>query len=121
MSTYSFIDSFPIYGTSYYRIKEVDIDGGIYYTSVKSVVFRAPQNEISIFPNPVNTTENLQIEHVFNFINIQIIDANGKVIIQEKIGPGLQSISTNTLSNGTYFLKTTTPSGVIKIHKFNKI
>ena len=121
MSNYTYIDSFPIHGVSYYRIKEIDFDGGINQSSVRSVIFRAPQNEINIFPNPIKTGESLQIEHVFNFINIQIIDANGKVIIQEQIGPGIQSILINTLSIGPYYLKTTTPNGVIKIHKFNKI
>ncbi len=46
------LDSQPLKGHNYYRIKQIDYDGKFDYSNIASVYF--DRNEISIYPNPAN-------------------------------------------------------------------
>lgn len=54
---YQFADQRPLPGKSWYRLRQVDIDGKISYTPVLMINrdFNSPQ-QASVFPNPVNGT-----------------------------------------------------------------
>ncbi|WP_439559024.1 choice-of-anchor Q domain-containing protein, partial [Dyadobacter sp.] len=47
---YRFIDTNPYQGTSYYRLKQVDLDGSIHTYSAKSVII---EGNYGVYPNPV--------------------------------------------------------------------
>ncbi len=49
---YTFVDSRPHPGTSYYRLKQIDTDGQASYSMIKSVAF-GTSNPTTLFPNPV--------------------------------------------------------------------
>lgn len=48
---YSFIDEKPLVGTTYYRLRQVDTDGGFEYSPIVSVEMKGASN-IRFFPNP---------------------------------------------------------------------
>lgn len=52
LSEYSFIDYEPLFSQSYYRLKQVDLDGQSSYSKVVSVVRDINAVQISTFPNP---------------------------------------------------------------------
>ncbi|MBK6527487.1 MAG: DUF2341 domain-containing protein [Crocinitomicaceae bacterium] len=56
---YHFEDMKPYYGNNYYRLKQVDFDGAFEYSVVAKVNFNDAQNQIKIFPNPVNDYVNI--------------------------------------------------------------
>jgi hypothetical protein len=62
VSAYSLLDNNPLYGTAYYRIKQVDYDSKFAYTNVVAVAYSSEEMLISIFPNPVQEQQALQVK-----------------------------------------------------------
>ena len=61
---YSFIDEHPLTAENYYRLKQVDVDGHYEYTEIVEVTFAeiTTPPSISIYPNPLNQNNKLNIE-----------------------------------------------------------
>jgi hypothetical protein len=112
-------DSSPLFGISYYRLKQVDIDG-VYTLSDWTSINRGKKqssNQIRIYPNPISDNF-LHIEASLNAsqdVQIKLIDALGKVIHQQK-----SSITTDNnkvdidVANvlvGVYFVEITDSEG----------
>lgn len=76
---YNFIHQKPLSGTSYYRIKQVDFDGQMSYTPIKSISFDKLQNNKSfrITPNPVTHQLSIQGEYSKE-TQIQIFNGHGR-------------------------------------------
>jgi hypothetical protein len=59
---YADIDNSPYNGTSYYRLKQVDMDGTFSYSNLAVVIVPASTTaDINVFPNPT-TAENINLE-----------------------------------------------------------
>ncbi|MEO6452650.1 MAG: DUF2341 domain-containing protein [Ginsengibacter sp.] len=52
-ASYNWVDNFPLSNNSYYRIKSVEINGAVKYSSIVQVNMSAKNSGISIYPNPV--------------------------------------------------------------------
>lgn len=54
--TYKIIDENPLYGRSYYRLKQVDFDGTFTYSEVRSIIntLEPPVERLIAYPNPVS-------------------------------------------------------------------
>jgi len=66
VGTYNLMDNNPLSGTDEYRLKMVDVDGNITYSTVQSVSYSnstASTNNITVYPNPATTTLNLVISN----------------------------------------------------------
>jgi hypothetical protein len=103
--TYNLIDPFP-YTVSYYRLKQVDIDGKINYSRVVKLQLNS-QHKLSIYPNPVSKT--LYFSSPTGSISMQLLifDASGKQVIQKTVTSGINStIDVYHLVKGVYFIKT---------------
>jgi hypothetical protein len=107
---YSFPDTNPFTGINYYRLRQVDFDGTVYYSEVAAVNISAIENPLIIFPNP--SQDLIQCE--FNSVNdgiaqIVIHDVTGKTVLTEKIllTKGFNSVplKISNLSYGVYHLR----------------
>ncbi|MFP5039382.1 T9SS type A sorting domain-containing protein [Parasediminibacterium sp. JCM 36343] len=59
---YSFTDPAPASGVNYYRIKSIDKNGAVTYSSILKVLFQT-KGGVTVFPNPVaNHQLNLQVD-----------------------------------------------------------
>ncbi len=100
---YKIVDSSPIEGISYYRLKQVDFDGNFTYSDIKSVYFEK-EFTFEVFPNPANSEFTIQSENIEK-INLSIFNAVGESVnllsytIDDKI-----IIDSKSLSNGIYFI-----------------
>ncbi len=74
---YRITDSFPLGGTSFYRLKQTDFNGEFTHSNAKSVTFKVKQR-VSISPNPSNGFLNIRVNQDLNILAITIIDLNGK-------------------------------------------
>ena len=101
---YFFTDQNPLLGISYYRIKQVDINGEYSYSTIKCIN-RNDINEIKIFPNPGNGIINLNFSEGTNII---IKDCNGKIVFENtnsyNDSKTHQQIDLTHLSAGLYFV-----------------
>ncbi|MDG1433899.1 MAG: T9SS type A sorting domain-containing protein, partial [Saprospiraceae bacterium] len=120
IQNYNAKDIFPHNGMNYYRLKIVDNDSIFEYSNIQIVHLESP-SAITLFPNPVNKT--IQIEGLDENMKdglIEIFDLEGKRIFVDRLPfeDGKLFISTaaiNIYNPGTYFLRIT---GKIENHVF---
>jgi hypothetical protein len=110
LNRYEFIDNTPLTPINYYRIRSVDMDGKISYSNVISVNFNNSYDGISIIPNPVSGSSfNCHINDAFllqqKTVLLQLIDMNGKVILNFKTKPlPVIKVFHGKLAAGNYIL-----------------
>jgi ligand-binding sensor domain-containing protein len=66
-------------------------------------IFEKLENSIIIYPNPVNN--NIIISHGAFYLNIEIYDMYGKLLLKQKVNTDPASIDVSYLQRGTYLIK----------------
>lgn len=80
-SFYNYLDRNPIFGTSYYRLKQIDLDGSFQYSSVVSVKL-APEEHVA-YPNPaVQGTPVNFIGDIEGQLWVEIYNVQGVMVYQ---------------------------------------
>lgn len=124
LKSYSYSDHEPYPATSFYRIKQVDNDDKITYSSIK-VLSRNSLTGIKVFPNPFVQHITLDIPKVSESttINIKLTDISGAVIrtTTNKIPAGAGSSFTlqglQNLNQGMYYLRVENEEGRVLVKK----
>jgi hypothetical protein len=114
---YYAMDSKPLPGISYYRLKEVDFDGSLTYSDWVKIEYNpqtnyAPSvNLVTIYPNPTNDNINV----VFNTsdkgnVYITVFDIQGKLVKSaastfSETGNTLVKFDVKDLPEGIYFIR----------------
>ncbi|MBD2756925.1 T9SS type A sorting domain-containing protein [Spirosoma validum] len=111
---YSFTDTNVEANTVYYRLKVADKNSGIFYSSVRYVHLDFPVNFsiVSIFPNPVSTT--LQIQG--NIEKVNILSLQG-VSVYEADNGSPTGINVQSFPAGVYVVRVTQKDGLISSHR----
>ncbi len=103
INSYSFQDTNPLTGISYYRLKQTDIDGRNSYSPIKNI--NRNINELgNIYPNPSNGFFTIDFK---DFDLLSIKDCNGKEVYNCSSTGDNNSIKHIDLSNsnaGIYFV-----------------
>ncbi len=103
--SYTFTDKKPITGGNYYRLKIIDIDGKYKYSQIRYVDFSEHGDIVSIFPNPANTTINIEGLTAGN--SVKVINILGEVMADFAEVSGTQlKIDISNYSKGVYFIST---------------
>lgn len=86
---YSFVDENPAKGISFYRLKQIDINGAAYYSLVVRVDNRVPGIQIrQLYPNPASANVNLRLitdeptgvnARIFNVAGMQVLGVYKKL------------------------------------------
>ncbi len=106
-TNYSFTHLQPIIGINYYRIKQIDNDGGFTYSAIVSVLLNSNLEKTLIAPNPVNDVLNL-IEPKPVFVNtVTIYNTTGSLLLRKAFNSPLQvySLYVNNLPAGRYLVR----------------
>jgi len=112
INSYQYIDDHLNEGYNYYRIKEVDKDGGFQYSTLENIYNRAIGKFI-IYPNPATTS--LQILLPPNNARVLIYTITGILIKEiETKNISTMNVSLSGLSKGAYFVKLITDKGVFQ-------
>lgn len=108
ISHYEFVDTHPLQGRNYYRLKQVDTNDKFHYSQVEQVLFLGNETTLNIFPNPSNTgLLNLNFYNQQVGTQIEIRDMLGRLIYQNKIeniGQQLLEINTDNWTNGIFMV-----------------
>ena len=102
--SYSFNDKNENVGTTYYRLKNVDLNGKFTYSEIRIVKGIGSTNDITVFPNPARSNSKISFVGINANSSIQLLDFSGKVLKY------VNSINTNSMDlsavkNGTYLIR----------------
>ncbi len=114
--SYEAWDPAPHMGRSYYRVKEIDLDGNESYTPQVQLQLQADL-QMSLYPNPADALTHLQLElRSSEQVNMQLIDAQGRQVwtLQRELPAGSHrlDIDVSHLSEGIYTLELRRTRGV---------
>ena len=107
--SYSDASTDAIQGLVFYRIRETDLNGQVYYSSIVKLNADS-KNSLAAYPNP---TENILIVNGYSEkadkIALNFYDAGGRVVKrlewQQPKGAYTKNVSVESLPNGTYWLE----------------
>lgn len=77
-NTYQFTDYKPQFGTNYYRIRQVDIDGASTTTEIIVVFAETAEAKFTLFPNPATDVLNVKTNFSSPVMDVEIISLSGK-------------------------------------------
>lgn len=109
---YSFVDENPFFGQNYYRLKAVDLDGSYEYFDMKGVFYEG-DNTINVYPNPIHTSEVLNVKIPFtptpqdkvNLMTVQGVEVlnasietigQNEITLSDRVKPGLYILRYNS-------------------------
>jgi Secretion system C-terminal sorting domain len=104
LTDYFFYDVHPLNGISYYRLKQVDVDGAFNYSPIVKVSIADKDNSFDIFPNPA-AGRHFRVDllkAVPGTIDLAIFDASGKLRFRQQYSTGAAIIVVHWLTPGMY-------------------
>jgi len=116
--SYQYSDNNPAKGVNIYRLKQIDRDGMMQYSPMKTVTFDGLTN-IEIYPNPVN--QNFVINGLEESDNVKIFDVMGTLLIDCKKYKSGELISMDRFRSGVYNVVIERQSGEVKKFKLIKL
>lgn len=99
---YSLLDKAPLSGVSYYRLKQVDLNGSFHLSDIQSINNVRKVNQVKIYPNPtdkglVTIVSDEPIASLF------VYDALGKLVFETKLdSDDTYLLDTQSFESGMY-------------------
>ncbi len=111
--------------TYYYRIQQIDLDGKVTYSGIKTASLKGSDNAVRIMPNPVSQILYIQLgaNVPVATVSVNIIDAKGSVVMKRIYPPNAgKKIELNVagLARGQYFLSVQNDKGLLVTKPFMK-
>jgi hypothetical protein len=101
---YNAIDTNPIAGISYYRLKQIDLNGASQYSKILTVKQEVSGREVSLYPNPASNLIALKLPNT-DQAEIQVVNLLGQVVLKQTIrNTDETTLNLETLPVGTYQL-----------------
>ncbi|MEM7105471.1 MAG: T9SS type A sorting domain-containing protein [Bacteroidota bacterium] len=103
---YAATDQQPLPGTNYYRLKQIENDGSIWYSEIISVDFKRTEAGFSFFPNPAGDVIHLQSENLVSDGPIKLFDLAGALVGEwfwDK-NQNVMTINVGFLPGGIYYI-----------------
>ncbi|HTL09743.1 MAG TPA: heparinase II/III family protein [Chitinophagaceae bacterium] len=103
---YAYTDRQPMSGKNYYRIMQTDANGQSIYSVIRTASIGRPVTAIKILGNPVRGVLHLQMPADNKAYLIQVTDASGRVVQQQRFGAnaGIIGMNLQSVANGVYFV-----------------
>ena len=102
---YSYIDSNPISGINYYRLKQTDFDGKFEYSDMVSITIEIEETSIAVYPNPNNGSFTISINSD-EITSYSILDSTGRIVSNGTLNSFDNNINITNMPKGIYFLMT---------------
>lgn len=114
---YSKFDENPIFDkVSYYRLKQVDLDGSFFYSDLVALNISEGIEIVNIWPNPsIDKISILATVSENSELKLRVIDEKGVIVKERELealkGVTIISVNTEYLSSGLYFVRLESESG----------
>jgi len=122
---YQFVDERPLYGTSYYKLQQVDYNGESSFSQILSTSFNVTDTFV-LYPNPTSSDVNLMLSaEEKDDVLIEVFDVVGQLVFVQNqnlsIGTNSVPLSTAFFNEGLYFCKVTFSNGMQMKQTFVKV
>ena len=102
---YQYTDRYPVPGTNYYRLQQVDYYGHFKYSPIVSIYYEKGQTGLKLYPNPV-WDGRIMLEYPGDEpATVHILDGAGRIVFEQVI-IGSSNMAFN-LPPGIYFVRVT--------------
>lgn len=101
--SYVFEDNEAVSGTSYYRLKMVDLDGSFTHSRVVTVNL-ADAIPVALYPNPTQAAVKLELPEGHGYTNYFLYSADGRLLRKGVPRTGTNTIEVVALPAGVYHL-----------------
>jgi hypothetical protein len=98
---YSLLDN-KLRQLSYYRLRQIDLDGKTAYSNTLSAQPKSKLNQIKVYPNPASTE--LTVELPTGAFEAQIFDVLGRLVARQS-GEGSLIVNLSRYTEGVYFVQ----------------
>ncbi len=113
LNSYSSVDTKPLKGISYYRLRQTDFDGHITYSEPIKITNNA--TKIQIYPNPVSEKLYIKLPVDQQFL-LLLFDGVGESILKQTSN-GLTNLDLTNIPEGVYFLKINSGTETLEFEK----
>lgn len=105
---YSFSDEHPYSGLSYYRLKQTDFNNDFSFSKIVSVKI-SDGRSLAVYPLLTTGDVYFISEGGLQNVSIKVIDAQGRIVIDQKSGSenNAGKLNLSSFSNGIYFIHIT--------------
>ncbi|UYZ63652.1 T9SS type A sorting domain-containing protein [Hymenobacter weizhouensis] len=101
-TSYEAVDNAPLAGTSYYRLKQVDVNGKSEFSAPVSIA-NLTAGELKLYPNPVHEQLTIEVPGSAAGVQVQITDMTGRVI-RKQVLDATGRVSMSELQAGSYLI-----------------
>jgi hypothetical protein len=106
---YSYIDTAPLTGINYYRLRQVDRDDKSMYSKIEQVIF-SDASGVNVYPNPATSTVNIEAPEGSR---ISVYNIIGQRVTVPATGSGqLSVLDVSALAGGSYIIHILGVSGI---------
>jgi Secretion system C-terminal sorting domain len=117
---YTYTDTDPLHGISYYRVKQTDMDGRFTYSKIVSV-HENNQPSILVGPNPISNIVQVLIPSVMTGIyECRISNEAGVVLLKKQLTSGTSTLNTQSIKKGIYIITLRRNKTVVYVGKLVK-
>ena len=110
---YALVDPAPLGGANYYRLKQVDMDGGFTYSDVRYVELPNAGMGIDVWPDPSDGEVSVSLSaNASRAITLEVDDASGRSVMQRSLKPGERATIAD-LSPGCYLLRAADDASIL--------
>lgn len=102
--TYTFNDRNDNTGLTYYRLKNVDLNGRFTYSEVRTVKGSSTSFDVTVYPNPARANSKTFVAGATANSSIQLVDFSGKVL-KNLPSNTMNFIDLSGVENGTYIIR----------------
>ncbi|MCR5886727.1 choice-of-anchor D domain-containing protein [Hymenobacter sp. J193] len=99
-NAYLFVDAQPLAGVAYYRLRQVDQDGSVSFSEIRTV---QSSFTAGIYPNPVASTLYVQLPEHAGPVQATITDLSGREVYRGQV-PASRQLDLRQLPQGSYLL-----------------
>ncbi len=106
--SYSFVDTAPLRGVNYYRLRQVDFDGATQYHRVIAIAFDSEEQELLLSPVPAGDRLSVQLAQPFDAATPVIVtNTLGATVLTTWLAAGDRNLDleVSALPGGMYYLR----------------
>lgn len=108
MSFYNFVHHSPLFGTNYYKLKQVDFDGQSEYSDIRTLIFNSSGFDISLLASITTNPFIRVVSQDTTYANIRMFTADGRELFKNrvKIDKGIFDyyVRAEELASALYFI-----------------